>query len=725
MTNMSYLQEFRNTIEKKNFPDLLQLWDEYRSCEIFDAQEFLEILTLIYHSNYVETFGQYAESGLHIWDKLQDQSQGILNSILTLLVDLQNSNTPQLAQICIDYLQKKYPQETNFDEKLRFVGLKDADHFQGALRNFQLLCHFVPGHYVYHSAGWGVGEITDISFVREQVALEFENVYGVREITFRNAFQTLIPLQNDHFLARRFGDPDKFETFAKKNPQETIRILLRDFGPKTAAEIKEELCEWVIAKQDWSSWWQSTRNKLKKDGRVECPVKLKSPFRLRKEEISQEDELSQTLDLCTLIDQRINALYTFMRDSPDRLKLPNTKEIINQRLNGLLAQSPSAAQKFQIQILISDLNATDSDYSSMQDVDDLEGFLREIQILALKKRMLMAVRQTRENWSEVFGKLLPRLEQSGLRDYAFRELTQPEVKEGRALLQGALDQLVDFPERTPETFLWYFQKLLQMGDSPNPYSNKEGRCLWLQSLLVLLSRLELLPTHRETVKRIHALLVGHQFSIVRSIIEGTDLAYLKEFFHLISKCYSLSEHDVRIMKSLAAVVQPKVAAMSNGADIHADEVQIIWATPQGLEKIQRKIEQIGTVDIVENAKEIEAARAMGDLRENSEYKFALERRSRLQSDLNTLSRSINQSRLLTPRDISTDAAGVGCFVELQSQKGQIITYTILGPWEADLEHNVISHQSKLAQTLEGKKVGELFQFQGEGYTVKAIRSALS
>ncbi len=723
---MSYLQEFRNTLENKHFPDLLQLWDEYRSCELFDAHEFLEILTQIYHSGYVETFGPYAESGLMIWEKLQEQNETLLNQILMLLVDLQTTSTPQLAQICIDYLQKHFSEVPDFDEKLRFVGLKNADRFQGALRNFQLLSHLVPGRYVYHSAGWGVGEINDVSFVREQISLEFENIYGVKEITFSNAFQTLIPLQDDHFLARRFGDPDKFEAFAKKNPQETIRILLRDFGSKTAAEIKEELCEWVISKEDWSSWWQSTRNKLKKDGHIECPAKLKAPFRLRREEISQEDELHRTLTSCATIDQRINALYTFMRDSSERLKVPAAKELVVSQLQTLLAQTPTQPQFFEITTLLSDLDVRSVDLTPVREAADLESFLRDVQILALKKRLLMAVRETRENWPEIFAGLLPRLEQSGLRDYAFRELSHSDAVNGRHLLNHVFDRLVESPEHAPETFLWYFQKLLQMGDAPIPYGDKGGRCLWLQALLVLLSRLELTTTHRETVKRIHALLIGHQFAIVRSIIEGTSLDYLKEFFHLVSKCYSLSEHDVRIMKSLAAVVQPKVAAMKgNGAEIAREEAQIIWATPQGLEKIQRKIEQIGTVDIVENAREIEAARAMGDLRENSEYKFALEKRSRLQSDLNTLSKSINQSRLLTPRDISTEVAGVGCFVELQSQKGRVVTYTILGPWEADSEQNVISHQSKLAQLMEGKKVGELFQFQGEGYTVKAIRSALS
>lgn len=719
---MGYLQEFRNTVEHKNLPDLLQIWEEYRSCDSFDSQELLEILTAIYHSPLSEAFGPYAESAVGVWEGLVGQNEQTLDQIITLIVDLQTTNTPQLAQICLDFLRKRFENEEHFDEKLRFVGLKTLDHFQGALRNFQLLAHLVIGNFVYHTAGWGVGEIGDVSFVREQVTLEFENVYGVREITLENAFSTLQTLSKEHFLARRFGDPDKLEALAKKQPLEVIHILLRDFGPKAAAEIKEELCEWVISKEDWGNWWQATRNKLKKDGKVACPTSLKDPFRLRAEALSQEDELMRTLARCANLDQKINAVYTFMRDCTDRLRNAETKQLLGNQLADLRTNEPNEAQKFEIDLLLGDLDARPFEADFVRDVADIDGFVQQVQILALKKRFFMAVRAKRDDWSERFAELLSIVEQNGLREYVFRELI---AKDTAHLLQRELAKLLEHPERAPEAFIWYFQKLLQGDYEQIPYGTQTGRCQWLQSLLILFSRLETLPAHRETVKKMQNLLTGHKFAIVREIIHDTDLAYLQEFCLLVTKCYTLGEHNVRIMKSLAAVVQPKAVQLDNGETSEASgEEKIIWATPQGLEKIQRKIEQIGNVEIIENAKEIEEARAHGDLRENSEYKFALERRARLQNDLQTLSQSINCSRLLSPYDISTDEAGVGCSVELQSNGGDVISYTILGPWEADIEKNVISHQSKLAQILTGKKVGDPFQFQGENFTVRAIRSAL-
>ena len=105
---------------------------------------------------------------------------------------------------------------------------------------------------MFHTAGWGTGEIIEVSSVREQLAVEFENVSGNKYITYLNAFKTLIPLPKEHFLARRFADADALEKEAKEDPVAVFKILLRDLGSKSAAEVKDELCELVIPEAEWT-----------------------------------------------------------------------------------------------------------------------------------------------------------------------------------------------------------------------------------------------------------------------------------------------------------------------------------------------------------------------------------------------------------------------------------------------------------------------------------------
>ena len=213
--------------------------------------------------------------------------------------------------------------------------------------------------------------------------------------------------------------------------------------------------------------------------------------------------------------------------------------------------------------------------------------------------------------------------------------------------------------------------------------------------------------------------------IVRQIMQNATLADVKEFLLLATKCHSLSDHDIKILHSLGEVVHPSVGkGKKRGRDGEEEKAQEIWTTKEGHLKLQQRIQQIATVETVENAKEIEVARSHGDLRENSEFKFALEKRDRLQSELKTLSDQLNKSRVLTKDDVSTDEVGVGVIVECKDTQGHVISYTLLGPWDADPDNNILSFQSKLAQSMKGLGIGDTFQLQGETFTITGIRSYL-
>ena len=218
----------------------------------------------------------------------------------------------------------------------------------------------------------------------------------------------------------------------------------------------------------------------------------------------------------------------------------------------------------------------------------------------------------------------------------------------------------------------------------------------------------------------HALLKAKRYNVVRSIIDGASVVYLKEFLLLASKCYIFTKQDRRILRSLAEVVQPSLRTKKK-EDHHQ---QIIWTTQEGYQKIQERYRHIGTVEVVDNAREIEAARAHGDLRENAEYKAAQERRSHLQTELKTLSHQITKAQILTKENVVSDEVSVGTVVSLSNPNGERSDYTLLGPWDADPEKNILSFQSKFAQAMLGNKEGESFEFQGKQYTIQDIKSFL-
>ena len=216
---MGYLQEFQKRLLSKDGTRTVQLWEEYLTCDVVEPDELIQILNLIKRSDLRALFGPKAESVLPLWETVKETPKG--SEILKLIFDLQTTNSAQIKEMGWKLIEEKYGQHPNFKEWLRLSGLRGgsgSEDFQGILRKFELLNHMAKGKFVFHIGGWGTGEIMDISFVREQLQIEFENVGGVKELSFTNAFRVLEPLPDTHFLARRFSDPDFFEEEAKKDP---------------------------------------------------------------------------------------------------------------------------------------------------------------------------------------------------------------------------------------------------------------------------------------------------------------------------------------------------------------------------------------------------------------------------------------------------------------------------------------------------------------------------
>lgn len=720
---MTYLKELLTQIQQRNFTKFMELWEEYCASDVVDSDELLEILQAIKESDFAKPFSKMIESAIPLWKKVSDPNEAY--NVLKLLFDLQTSNTPELADLATQAIKDKYPNDPLQGERLRLVGLRTRDQFQGCLSKYDLLAHLQKGKFIFHRGGWGTGEIVDVSPIRQQVSAEFEHQPGIKHVSFEHAFKSLVPLSDDHFLARRFGNPDALEAEAMKDAVNVVKLLLRDLGPKTAGEIKEELSEWVIPEESWTKWWQNARAKLKQNPLIESPESLREPFRLRSKAVSQDDRLERAIEGKSEPNELIQAATDFLRDLPNKEEHREVKETLRKKLEALL-ESPNLTPVQELLICI----CLDMQFSHripgkelsalIQKIENPEEAVESIDILAMKKRILTLIREHRADSTKLFFHFLLTLKHNTLRDYVLKDLNQPETQQQ---LENQLKKLLQHPETHPEFFIWYFQKSVSQEDPSLPFGNKEGHLQLLEAYLLLINRLESKPENKEIVKKMIQILFAKRYEIVRKLIEEADIAYVTEFLLLASKCQEIAPHDMKILRSLAAVVHPSLDTERRREKEIASN-NIIWTTEEGFRKVQERVKQIGTTEIVENAREIEVARAHGDLRENAEFKSALERRSRLQGELKTLSDQINRARVLTTHDILLDEVGVGNIVEVINSKGSRVTYTILGPWDADVDKNIISFQSQLAQLMAGCKSGDKFQFRDETLTIGQIRSYL-
>lgn len=717
---MGYFEEMNLRLENENFPAFLQLWEEYKTNHEISVDETLKIFDKVKSSPYRELFGRYVEEALSLLDRLdQPERQG---ELLRLILDLQTTQSEILAQAALNYLTEKYQDTPLFKEKIRLVGLRSSDHFQGAIRNFELLTHMQKGKFIFHTGGWGAGEIMEISLIREQLSIEFENVTDVRELSFENAFKTLIPLSDDHFLSQRFGNPDKLEQKAKEDPVKVLKGLLLDLGPLNAQEIKEELYELVIPAEGWAKWWQATRAKAKKDAKIHVPKSMKEPFYVLEKEISFQDEFKKLLEKDLNVDAFLAQTYQYVKQYPQSLKNKENSTLFRDRLLHHLEESGSNERKVEIYLFLQEFFQEDVKAALTKltlEISDLPYLVQSISASALKKKLLEVVKASKSDWKEIFADLFFSTPHHFIREYLLKELVKSKDE---ALVKKMIAQLIENPSMYPECFLWYFQKI-QGDENKLPFADPQGRVLFFEALFILLHQVENHSEYAELAKKIHQQIVGKHFELYRENIANTTIDFAREILLLISKCQMFNSHDLKVFLSLAKVVHPTLEDDKGGRSDSFEE-HTIWTTAEGYKKVQDRIHQIATVETVDNAKEIEVARSYGDLRENAEYKFAQERRARLQAEMKLLSSQLNQARIISPEDIDASQVSVGTIVSLVTESGKAALYTILGPWDADPEKNILSFQSQLAKAMMGHKVAESFDFKNDSYTIKEIKSYL-
>jgi transcription elongation factor GreA len=115
---------------------------------------------------------------------------------------------------------------------------------------------------------------------------------------------------------------------------------------------------------------------------------------------------------------------------------------------------------------------------------------------------------------------------------------------------------------------------------------------------------------------------------------------------------------------------------------------------------------------VELPKAIQKAVEHGDLRENSEYKAALERQQFVQARLNHLTKRRGELSNVDLTAIPDDRVGFGSRVTVRDlRSGDEETYTLVFGDYIDIETGQISMASPLGQTLLGRTVGDEVSLQ--------------
>lgn len=130
-------------------------------------------------------------------------------------------------------------------------------------------------------------------------------------------------------------------------------------------------------------------------------------------------------------------------------------------------------------------------------------------------------------------------------------------------------------------------------------------------------------------------------------------------------------------------------------------------TRDGWNKINDELDVLIKVRRPAIIQDIAVAKEQGDLSENAEYHAARETQAIIEDRIKELQTLLDNCEIMSDEEISNDTVTLGSKVTLYDEDlEEEITYFIVNTAEADLETQKISINSKLGESIFGKKVGE-------------------
>lgn len=144
-------------------------------------------------------------------------------------------------------------------------------------------------------------------------------------------------------------------------------------------------------------------------------------------------------------------------------------------------------------------------------------------------------------------------------------------------------------------------------------------------------------------------------------------------------------------------------------------VKTVPMSRSGYEKLKQELHDLEQVEWPAIVKEIETARAHGDLSENAEYHYAKDKQGILDAKIRQIKDKLARAEIIGDGELRGDKVAFGATVEVRNVETDAEqTYQLVGPEETDVLTGRISISSPVGQALVGHEKGEVVEVQTPG-----------
>jgi transcription elongation GreA/GreB family factor len=544
----------------------------------------------------------------------------------------------------------------------------------------------------FFMAGRGAGIVIELNPELGICRLDFEKDKRV-SVPLGAAAKFLTALPPGHVLREKFADQAKLQKEATASaPQFFARILQSFNRPMAMGEVRDAVIG-IVPEGKWTSWWTSAR---KNPQIVVSGAGAKATYSWSASTGDAEKTIRRDFD---------------RGDMKTRLDLARKHSARGSELadyfSSALAADAERLSRTDLSTawqILATIESLPGKYSSSLDSSALlmgpmaSRALAGVPDKALRERALGVIREKHPDWQKVYSEAFFLDDEPRILTMIMNALDQAGATEIRDRL---IDETIRYPRRHPRAFFWFAKSL----DEQETLPERANYSLLLQ-ILDALTHDEFSPVRA----RLKDMFDKGGFAI-RIIINRDDKESARRLVDTIERYGALEDYRREVVKAAALMKYP---------DLREPQQEAVYTTAASLEQKRNELHHLKTVEIPTNSKALQAAREMGDLRENFEYKAARSRAEYLSARVGELASELGRVQVLDPNQVDTSEVRIGTKVALSN--GELRReVTILGPWESSPETGVYSNQSDVAKALLGHATGDIVSFMGNDYVIDSIR----
>ncbi len=711
-------------VNKKMFSNVREVWEKIIEYAPEDVEFFFSIERKIVKVLSGDRAAQLLTYLIPHYTENEDWDTAI--ELLKRILSYERKNSEARKEI-VECFRKKYEGHSQLDEYLRISNLSQSwRNVHDAIADFEKHISFDLGNYVFHSS-WKIGQIKDIE--NDVIIIDFASKPAHR-MSLKMAVSALKVLSSEHiWVLIHTKSKEELKAQVKKDPVWALKTVIRSFNNAADMKmIKEQLVPAVLTAGEWSKWSSEARKILKTDpifGNV--PEKL-DRYTVRDKPISFEEKTFNKFKAQKAFFDRVQTLRDFLEHAePDSDYFAEMFSYFTAFLKSSASINEFVLSSHMlVQQLVSiypylnpGLEFTFQDL--IQAMENVEELFAKISDPELKKTFLIQLFQHHSDWPAVYARLFLTYQSKFIIDELVRNKKWETLRE----LSG---QVLSHFKEYREAFVWTTRNLLEEPWFAEMEISREKLLIGMIHLLDITFR-EInnkrdVSFNRKINKQVMDFLFKEK-NLFNYILE-TGEESITRLYTLIE---DVKELDPSVRISLKQQIKSKFPSYQFLGDQEKEKVSMgLLATRKSYENKQKELRDIVEVQIPQNSTEIGVAMDKGDLRENAEYKAALERQGLLNSSATKIQDELQKAQIFTETRISTDTVSFGTKVRLKNLGDESTEdYTILGPWESNPAKNIISYRSPLGAELMNHKIGDELSFaiseQNFKYEVEAIDKA--